>query len=219
MSRKNALAAALAAALTLGTLTAVATQSTAAAGTTARPGAGFKAMSADARTEALRTADREAAAVAKSLGFGADERLVAKDVLLDADGARHVRYDRTYRDLPVIGGDLVVHYGANGKLTGSDQAHLGALKVAGTSPKLSGSDASAAAVRHAKHVKNAKTGASDGSTLVVYAVGKIPVLAYRSTVTGDGEAGAGSREAVIVDASSGAPLDQYELHQSVTGTG
>ncbi|MGW4809611.1 M4 family metallopeptidase [Kitasatospora sp. NPDC004272] len=219
MSRKNALAAAVAAALTLGTVTAVATQSTAAASSTARPGAGFRAMGPDTRAEALRTADREASAVAGSLGFGADERLVAKDVLLDTDGARHVRYDRTYRGLPVIGGDLVVHYGADGKATGSDQAHQGALKVAGTTPKLSASDASAAAVRHAKHVKNARTGASDGSTLVVYAVGKVPVLAYRATVTGDGEAGAGSREAVILDAASGAPLDQYELHQGVTGTG
>ncbi|BAJ26514.1 MULTISPECIES: M4 family metallopeptidase [Kitasatospora] len=219
MSRKNALAAAVAAALALGTLTVVATQSTAAAGTTARPGAGFRAVSADARAEALRTADREAAAVAKSLGFGPDERLVAKDVLLDTDGARHVRYDRTYRNLPVIGGDLVVHYDSNGKATGSDQAHQGAIKVAGVTPKLSASDASAAAAKHAKHVRNAKSDSADGSTLVVYAVGKIPVLAYRSTVTGDGESGPASREAVIVDAASGAPLDQYELHQGVTGTG
>ncbi|WP_229847660.1 M4 family metallopeptidase, partial [Kitasatospora griseola] len=219
MSR-NTLAAAVAAALALGTVTVVATQSTAAAdSSSARPGAGFRAVSADARAEALRTADREAAAVAKSLGFGADERLVAKDVLLDADGARHVRYDRTYRGLPVIGGDLVVHYGKNGKATGSDQAHQGAIKVAGTTPKLSASDASAAAVKHAKHVKNARTDTADGSTLVVYAVGKIPVLAYRSTVTGDGETGPASKEAVIVDAASGTPLDQYELHQGVTGTG
>ncbi|MGX4734896.1 M4 family metallopeptidase [Kitasatospora griseola] len=220
MSRKNTLAAAVAAALALGTVTVVATQSTAAAdSSSARPGAGFRAVSADARAEALRTADREAAAVAKSLGFGADERVVAKDVLLDADGARHVRYDRTYRGLPVIGGDLVVHYGKNGKATGSDQAHQGAIKVAGTTPKLSASDASAAAVKHAKHVKNAKSAESDGSNLVVYAVGEVPVLAYRSTVTGEGEGGAASREAVIVDAASGTPLDQYKLHQSVTGTG
>ncbi|MFB7950422.1 M4 family metallopeptidase, partial [Kitasatospora phosalacinea] len=220
MSRKNALAAAVAAALTLGTVTVAATQSTAAAtGSAARPGAGFAAMGADARAEALRTADREAAAVAKSLGFGTDERLVAKDVLLDTDGARHVRYDRTYRGLPVIGGDLVVHYDAKGKATGSDQAHQGAIKMAGVTPKLSAADASAAAAKHAKHVRNAKSGTADGSTLVVYAVGKIPVLAYRSTVTGDGEAGSGSREAVIVDAASGAPLDQYELHQGATGTG
>ncbi|MFG2819022.1 M4 family metallopeptidase [Kitasatospora sp. NPDC048365] len=220
MSRKNALAAAVAATLTLGTVTAVASQSTAAASSpSARPGAGFQAMTADARGEAMRSADREAAATARTLGLGPDERLVAKDVLMDTDGARHVRYDRTYRGLPVIGGDLVVHYGKDGKVTGSDLAHQGAISVAGVAPKLTAADASAAAVKHAKHVRNAKTDSSDHNTLVVYAVGKVPVLAYRSTVTGAGEAGPASQEAVIVDAGSGALLDQYELHQGATGTG
>ncbi|ROQ26516.1 ZmpA-like peptidase [Streptomyces sp. PanSC19] len=220
MNRKNALAAAVAAALALGSVTVVAPQSTAAAGNSAaRPGAGFQAMTADARGEAIRTADRNAAATARALGLGPDERLVAKDVLIDADGARHVRYDRTYRGLSVIGGDLVVHLTEDGTITGSDLAHRGAIRIADTTPKLTAADASAAAVKHAKHVKNAKTKGSDGSTLMVYAVGKVPVLAYRSTVTGAGETGPASRQAVIVDATSGAPLDQYELHQSVTGTG
>ncbi|RKE23550.1 M4 family metallopeptidase [Streptomyces sp. TLI_171] len=220
MPRKNALAAAVAAALALGTVTVVATQSTAAADSSAtRPGAGFRAMSADARAEALRTADGEAPTVARSLGFGPDERLTAKDVLVDTDGARHVRYDRSFRGLPVIGGDLVVHYGRDGRATSSDQAHPGAIRMASTTPKLSPGDASTAAVKHAKHVRNAKADTAGASTLVVYAVGKVPVLAYRSTVTGDGDSGPASREAVVVDASSGAPLDQYELQQGVTGTG
>ncbi|MEV7534318.1 M4 family metallopeptidase [Streptomyces hydrogenans] len=220
MNRKNALAAGVAAALALGSVTVVATQSSAAAGNSAaRPGAAFQAMTADARGEAIRTADRNAAATARALGLGPDERLVAKDVLIEADGARHVRYDRTYRGLQVIGGDLVVHLAKNGGTTGSDLAHRGAIRVAGTTPKLTAADASAAAVKHARHVKNAKTASKDGSTLLVYAVGKIPVLAYRSTVTGAGETGPASRQAVIVDATSGAALDQYELHQNITGTG
>ncbi|MEU3397190.1 M4 family metallopeptidase [Streptomyces filamentosus] len=220
MNPKNALAAAVAAALALGTVTVVAGQSTAAAGASAaRPGAGFRAMTADARGEAIRTAGRNAAATARALGMGPDERLVAKDVLIDTDGSRHVRYDRTYGGLPVIGGDLVVHLSENGTITGSDLAHQGAIRVAGTTPKLTAADASAAAVKHAKHVKKAKSASKDGSTLVVYAVGKFPVLAYRSTVTGEGESGPASRQTVIVDATSGAPLDQYELHQNVTGTG
>ncbi|MCL3997185.1 M4 family metallopeptidase [Streptomyces lavenduligriseus] len=226
MNRKNALAAAVAAALALGSVavattqsTAAAPQSTTAAGTSAaRPGAGFRAMTADARGEAIRTAGRNAAATARALGLGPDERLVTKDVLIDADGTRHVRYDRTYRGLFVIGGDLVVHLAKNGRITGSDLAHQGPIRIAGTTPKLTAADASAAAVRHAKHVRHAKAGGKD-STLVVYAVGKVPVLAYRSTVTGAGENGPASRQAVIVDASSGAPLDQYELHQNITGTG
>ncbi|MFJ9810557.1 M4 family metallopeptidase [Streptomyces sp. NPDC101158] len=220
MNRKNALAAAVAAALALGSVTVPATQSTAATGNSAaRPGAGFQAMTADARGDAIRTADRNAAATARALGLGPAERLVAKDVLIDADGARHVRYDRTYRGLSVIGGDLVVHLTEDGTITGANLAHRGAIRLADTTPKLTAADASAAAVKHAKHVRNARTKGSDGSTLMVYAVGKFPVLAYRSTVTGAGETGPASRQAVIVDATSGAPLDQYELHQNVTGTG
>ncbi|MGW2848443.1 M4 family metallopeptidase, partial [Streptomyces sp. NPDC001274] len=190
----------------------------AAADSAADPGAGFRAMTPDTRSGAIRAAERGTAATARALGLGPAERLVVKDVLIDADGARHVRYDRTYSGLPVIGGDLVVHLAKDGKITGSDLAHHGAVKVAGTTPKLSAADASAKAVKHARHVRKAKAAGKD-STLVVYAVGKVPVLAYRSTVTGAGEAGPASREAVIVDATSGTLLDQYELHQSITGTG
>ncbi|MGW1427888.1 M4 family metallopeptidase [Streptomyces sp. NPDC002431] len=225
MYRKNALAAGVAAALALGSVTMVVTQSTAAprsnaaaADSAVSPGAGFRAMTADTRSGAIRTAEGGTAATARALGLGSDERLVVKDVLIDAEGGRHVRYDRTYRGLPVIGGDLVVHLAKDGDITGSDLAHQGAIKVAGTTPKLSAADASAKAVKHARHVKKAKAAGKD-STLVVYAVGKVPVLAYRSTVTGAGEAGPASREAVIVDATSGTLLDQYELHQSITGTG
>jgi len=37
------------------------------------------------------------------------ERYVARDVVLDADGAEHVRFDRSFAGLPVIGGDFVLH--------------------------------------------------------------------------------------------------------------
>jgi len=36
-------------------------------------------------------------------------------VILDPDGAAHVRYTREYRDLPVVGGDLVVHLDREGR--------------------------------------------------------------------------------------------------------
>ena len=37
------------------------------------------------------------------------DRFLVKDVIVDRDGTEHVRFDRTYRGLPVIGGDVVVH--------------------------------------------------------------------------------------------------------------
>ncbi|MFD7641564.1 M4 family metallopeptidase [Kitasatospora sp. NPDC059795] len=219
MNRKTALAAAVAAALTLGTAALATSQNVAQASAAAQPGAGFQAMSTIGRQAALDQAGKEAAETAKALGLGPDERLVAKDVLVENDGARHVRYDRTYRGLPVVGGDLVVHRAKNGKLTSTTWAHDGALKVAGATPKLSTQDASKAAERSAKHVKQARTTNLDSSQLVVWAVGKVPVLAYRSTVTGAGEAGANTREAVLVDAASGAVLDQYEVNPEISGTG
>jgi len=39
----------------------------------------------------------------------AGDRYQARDVAVDANGAEHVRFDRTYAGLPVIGGDLIVH--------------------------------------------------------------------------------------------------------------
>ncbi|MFE1320072.1 M4 family metallopeptidase [Kitasatospora phosalacinea] len=219
MNRKTALAAAVAAALTLGTVAVASSQSPALASGTTANGAGFQAMTSVGRAAVLEQAEKDAKGLAKSLGLGPDERLLPKDVLVDNDGSRHVRYDRTYRGLPVVGGDLVVHYGKNGKVTSTTWAHEGAIKVAGVTPKLSGKDASAAAARSAKHVKQARTTNLDTSQLVVWAVGKVPVLAYRNTVTGAGEAGANSREAVLLDAASGAVLDQYEVNQTVSGTG
>src|SRR5262245_10120102 len=37
------------------------------------------------------------------------DRFHARDTLVDADGTEHVRFERSYGGLPVIGGDVVVH--------------------------------------------------------------------------------------------------------------
>ena len=37
------------------------------------------------------------------------DRFHARDVIVDADGTEHVRFDRSYGGLPVIGGDFVLH--------------------------------------------------------------------------------------------------------------
>ena len=47
------------------------------------------------------------------------------DALVDADGTSHVRMDRTYHGLRVLGGDLVVHRAADGDWKGvsADPGH------------------------------------------------------------------------------------------------
>ena len=41
------------------------------------------------------------------------DRFVAEDVVVDRKGNEHVRFSRTYRGLPVIGGDIRVAAGRN----------------------------------------------------------------------------------------------------------
>lgn len=59
----------------------------------------------------LADATAARAATARAIGLGGKEKLVARNVLKDADGTLHTRYERTYGGLPVLGGDLVVHTG------------------------------------------------------------------------------------------------------------
>ena len=70
---------------------------------------GTPANAASPRSAAVDRARDQVAAHADSLGWARGQALQVKDVVLDADGSAHVRFDRTYDGLPVLGGDLVVH--------------------------------------------------------------------------------------------------------------
>ena len=59
--------------------------------------------------EQSRTTD-----AARALGLGAGQRLQVKSVVTDANGTKHVRYERTFNGLKVIGGDLIVERTAAG---------------------------------------------------------------------------------------------------------
>ncbi|MEU1947188.1 M4 family peptidase, partial [Streptomyces sp. NPDC020125] len=78
------------------------------------PGALPAKLSPAQRAELIRKADAAKGEAAKGLGLGAKEKLVVKDVIKDADGTTHTRYERTYAGLPVLGGDLVVDRAKSG---------------------------------------------------------------------------------------------------------
>ena len=67
------------------------------------------------------------------------DAFVARDTIIDADGTEHVRFDRTYKGLPVIGGDLVVH-SKNGYFGGASLTMSQTLNLA-TTPKISSDEA------------------------------------------------------------------------------
>jgi Zn-dependent metalloprotease len=63
------------------------------------------------------------------------ENLVVKDVIKDSDGSTHVRYNRTFNGLRVIGGDLVSHRDKTGQIKSVDwSSHK--VAVASMTPKV-----------------------------------------------------------------------------------
>jgi Zn-dependent metalloprotease len=80
------------------------------AATASETGTNPLATKADARSYAKT----EMTKIASKAGISSQEKLVVKDAIVTKDGQRHLRYDRTYNGLKVIGGDMVVTENASG---------------------------------------------------------------------------------------------------------
>ncbi|MFF0788819.1 M4 family metallopeptidase [Streptomyces spiralis] len=175
------------------------------------------ALSAAARTSLLQQAQTGAADTAREIGLGAKEKLVAKDVVKDADGTVHTRYERTYAGLPVLGGDLIVHTARSGKAEGVTKATRAAIKVASLTPKVAPAKAEKQALTLAQDAGSAKTSADQAPRKVIWAANGTPALAYETVVGGLQDDGTPNQLHVITDAATGKKL--YEFQGIETGTG
>ncbi|MFJ8312180.1 MULTISPECIES: M4 family metallopeptidase [unclassified Streptomyces] len=162
------------------------------AGATALP------LSTAQQADAVRAAQDAAPAAARRIGLGAKEQLVVRDVIKDADGTVHTRYERTYDGLPVLGGDLVVHTAKDGALKGVNRATDAKISVATATTSLKAAPA--------------------GARKVVWAATGKPVLAFERTVTGTQPDGTPSRRDIVTDATTGAELYSHEEIETGTGT-
>ncbi|MFF4572698.1 M4 family metallopeptidase [Streptomyces sp. NPDC001410] len=176
------------------------------------------ALSAAARTTLIQQAQADATETAQHIGLGAKEKLVVKDVVKDADGTVHTRYERTYAGLPVLGGDLVVHTAKSGKAEGVTKANKSAVKVASLKPQITAAKAEKQAVSAAKTLGSAKSSA-DGARKVIWAGSGKPVLAYETIVGGLQDDGTPNQLHVITDAATGKKLFEYQGVENATGTG
>ncbi len=137
----------------------------------------------------------------------------ARDVVVDADGSTHVRFDRSFKGLRVIGGDLVVHADSRGNFRQSSQTLREALS---TDTEARYDDA--AAIQYAQSLFSGTAEGKPQSQLVIYARGATPALAYDVVMFGMRE-GAPSRMHMIVDANSMQLLDKYDEVMTATSTG
>ncbi|MFF8729546.1 M4 family metallopeptidase [Streptomyces sp. NPDC015171] len=161
------------------------------------------------RAELIRHADADKTATARQIGLGGKEQLVVKDVVKDADGTLHTRYERTYGGLPVLGGDLVVATSKTGKTMDVVRATGATLKVAGLTPAVAKSAAEKQAVQRAKALGGTKSAADSVRTVIWAATGK-PVLAYETVVGGLQDDGTPNQLHVITDASTGKKLYEFQ---------
>ncbi|MER5825616.1 M4 family metallopeptidase [Streptomyces mirabilis] len=162
------------------------------------------------RAELIRDANAAKAATAKDLGLGAKEKLVARDVIKDADGTVHTRYERTYAGLPVLGGDLVVDTTKAGKTERVIKATRATLEVASLTPAIAASTAEKQALSVAKADGSKKTDADRAPRKVIWAANGTPTLAYETVVGGLQDDGTPNQLHVITDAATGKKLYEYQ---------
>ncbi|RLU86917.1 peptidase M4 family protein [Streptomyces griseocarneus] len=179
-------------------------------------GAQALALSAPQRAAAIKDAQSSADGTASRIGLGGKEKLVVRDVIKDANGTVHTRYERTYDGLPVLGGDLVVHETKSGSRS-VDKATDADIAVPTTTPSLAPSAAKKSALAASSDAKNAKTDSQAPRKVVWAAEGK-PVLAYETVVTGVQKDGTPSKLHVVTDAATGKKLFQREAIETGTGT-
>jgi Zn-dependent metalloprotease len=143
-----------------------------------------------------------------------DHEFEARDVVVDLDGREHVRLDRRYKGLRVIGGDVVVHGRVDGSVDGVSKT-LERLISLDVEPDLLEHEAIAIAQSEQK----AKPSGAAKAELVVYARGAEHALAYEVVVLGEKSDGTPSELHVIVDALLGDVLERWEGIEEAAAAG
>ncbi|MFC4784511.1 M4 family metallopeptidase [Nocardioides sp. MAHUQ-72] len=166
------------------------------------------------------TQDRAAASISAArtnaqqhAGVGAGQGLVVRDTVLDAGGASHVRFERTFHGLEVVGGDFVVHQAQGGAF----RSVTGRTMKPFSLPTTASVKAREATRKAAATVDFGKTRATP--ELVVLADHRAPTLAWRVDVTGRNADGSPAGEYVFVGARNGRVLDHWASVLEDTGTG
>ncbi|MGI5511258.1 M4 family metallopeptidase [Streptomyces sp. CA-106131] len=168
--------------------------------------------------------DNAAAALvhqATRLGLTPAQGTSVRDVVVDADGSQHVRYDRTYRQLPVLGGDFVVHMSPNGSYRSSDRATKRAITVPTTTPSVKApetADLATTALRAANAGELLKK-VTAKPQLVVDALHGAPRLAWRTDVVGQDSLGNPVARTVLTDARTGKQIDAWDSIETASGDG
>lgn len=181
------------------------------------------AGAADKPTRATAIDDAASVLVAQAarLGLTSAQKTEVRDVVIDKDGAQHVRYDRTYRGLPVLGGDFVVHLASDGSYTSASRATRQAISLPTVTPLLTAPKAADLAANALRAVNLGETlkKLTAKPQLVVDALHGAPKLAWRTDAVAQDSAGNPVARTVLTDAGTGAQIDAWDSIETATGDG
>ncbi|MFE6283608.1 M4 family metallopeptidase [Streptomyces sp. NPDC057877] len=173
------------------------------------------------RATAIENATRALTAHATALGLTPAQDTTVRDVIVDPDGTQHLRYDRTYRQLPVLGGDFVVHLTPDGDYDGADRATQAALDLPTVTPSLSAPKAAgiAADALRATRLGEALSRLTAKPRLVVDALHGTPRLAWRTDAVALDPRGNPVARTLLTDARTGDRIDAWDSLETATGDG
>lgn len=146
--------------------------------------------------------------------YSTSDAFATRGVTIDRNGTEHVRFARTYKGLPVIGGDLVVHSRA-GTFKNASLMQAKPLSLA-TTPTITSSQA----ITNAGVQFGTGFDSNPTARLVVFAR-NTPTLAYDVLYTGKATDGTPVRMHYYVNAANGAIITKENAVQTGTlpGTG
>ncbi|MFH9977691.1 M4 family metallopeptidase [Streptomyces sp. NPDC017179] len=173
------------------------------------------------RATAIHNAESALAHHSTALGLTSAEATTVRDVVVDKNGAQHVRYDRSYHQLPVLGGDFIVHLTPDGSYRGADRASKGTVSLPSTTPELTAPKAADLAV-NALRAENLGTKLQQVKAkpeLIVDALHGAPRLAWRTNAVGLDSLGNPVARTVLTDARTGAQIDAWDSIETAAGDG
>ena len=185
---------------------------------------GLQATTAGTQAAPSQTTNRTDSAAGPARAEGAPGRsphrpwpgFVVTGRVVDPDGTTHVRIDRTYRGLKVLGGDLVVHRGPDGAWRGTSQTLRAPVRVGTTARLARPAGPLGRGGPRAAHPPISGFKAAGTPRLVVDATGSTPHLAWEVVTRGRQADGTPSRLASYVDAKTGKLLRREQQIETVT---
>jgi Zn-dependent metalloprotease len=173
------------------------------------------------RSDAIESAGTVLSERSAELGLTTAQKTKVRDVVVDEDGTRHVRYDRTYHRLPVLGGDFVLHLNPDGTYRGASRASKSVLSLESVTPKVTAPKAAdlAASLLRAAHLGETLKKLTAKPRLVVDALHGAPKLAWQTDAVAHDGLGNPVGRTVLTDATTGDRIDAWDTLESASGDG